>query len=96
VAAFAGLRSPATVTPGEAGEKRFRFEARERLRQLVSSSAEVEAFLNDRLRELMGQPGDPASFSSLEKLLAEQFYVLSYWQNVNEEINYRRFFTLQT
>jgi len=23
----------------------------------------------------MGQPGDPASFSSLEKLLAEQFYV---------------------
>src|SRR5258708_9551240 len=94
VAAFAGLRSPATVTPGEAGEKRFRFEARERLRQLVSSSAEVEAFLNDRLRELMGQPGDPASFSSLEKLLAEQFYVLSYWQNVNEEINYRRFFTI--
>jgi (1->4)-alpha-D-glucan 1-alpha-D-glucosylmutase len=82
------------VTPGEAGEKRFRFEARERLRQLVSSSAEVEAFLNDRLRELMGQPGDPASFSSLEKLLAEQFYVLSYWQNVNEEINYRRFFTI--
>jgi (1->4)-alpha-D-glucan 1-alpha-D-glucosylmutase len=94
VAAFAGLRSPATVTPGEAVEKRFRFEARERLRQLVSSSAEVEAFLNDRLRELMGQPGDPASFSSLEKLLAEQFYVLSYWQNVNEEINYRRFFTI--
>src|SRR5258707_1299401 len=94
VAAFAGLRSPATVTPGEAGERRFRFEARERLRQLVSSSAEVEAFLNDRLRELMGQPGDPASFSSLEKLLAEQFYVLSYWQNVNEEINYRRFFTI--
>ena len=94
VAAFAGLRSPATVTPGEAGEKRFRFEARERLRQLVSSSAEVEAFLNDRLRDLMGQPGDPASFSSLEKLLAEQFYVLSYWQNVNEEINYRRFFTI--
>src|SRR5258706_15143220 len=94
VAAFAGLRSPATVTPGEAGEKRFRFEARERLRQLVSSSAEVEAFLNDRLRDLMGQPGDPASFSSLEKLLAEQFYVLSYWQNVNEEINYRRLFTI--
>jgi (1->4)-alpha-D-glucan 1-alpha-D-glucosylmutase len=94
VAAFAGLRSSATAPPGEAGEKRFRFEARERLRQLVNSSAEVEAVLNDRLRELMGQPGDPASFSSLEKLLAEQFYVLSYWQNVNEEINYRRFFTI--
>jgi (1->4)-alpha-D-glucan 1-alpha-D-glucosylmutase len=94
VAAFAGLRSSAASDPGEAGEKRLRFEARERLRQLVSASPEVEAFLNDRLRDLMGQPGDPASFSSLEKLLAEQFYVLSYWQNVNEEINYRRFFTI--
>jgi len=94
VAAFAGLRSPASVDTGQAGEKRFRFEARERLRQLVSSSPEVEAFLNERLRDLMGQPNDPASFSSLEKLLAEQFYVLSYWQNVNEEINYRRFFTI--
>jgi (1->4)-alpha-D-glucan 1-alpha-D-glucosylmutase len=94
VAAFAALRSPPNVSPGEAGEKRFRFEARERLQQLVSSSADVEAFLNDRLRDLMGQPNDPASFSPLEKLLAEQFYVLSYWQNVNEEINYRRFFTI--
>ena len=94
VAAFAGLRSPAAVSPGEAGEKRFRFEARERLRQLVTSSPEIEAFLNERLRDLMGQTNDPASFSPLEKLLAEQFYVLSYWQNVNEEINYRRFFTI--
>ena len=94
VAAFAGLRSPATVNPGEAGEKRLRLEARERLRQLVSTSPEVEAFLNDRLRDLMGQVNDPASFSALERLLAEQFYVLSYWQNVNEEINYRRFFTI--
>jgi (1->4)-alpha-D-glucan 1-alpha-D-glucosylmutase len=94
VAAFAGLRSPAAVNAGEVSEKRLRFEARERLRQLVSTSPEVEAFLNDRLRELMGQPGDSASFSPLEKLLAEQFYVLSYWQNVNEEINYRRFFTI--
>ncbi len=94
VAAFAGLRSPATVTPGEAGDKRSRFEARERLRQLISSSADIETFLNDRLRDLMGEPGDPASFSPLEKLLAEQSYVLSYWQNVNEEINYRRFFTI--
>ena len=94
VAAFAGLRSPAPAEPGEGGEKRLRFEARERLRHLVSSSAEVEAFLNQRLRDLMGQANDPASFSPLERLLSEQFYVLSYWQNVNEEINFRRFFTI--
>jgi (1->4)-alpha-D-glucan 1-alpha-D-glucosylmutase len=95
VAAFAALPAPAAVKPGEAGEKRLRFEGlRERLRQLVNANSEVDAFLRDRLDEFLGQRGDPASFSPLERLLAEQFYVLSYWQNVNEEINYRRFFTI--
>jgi (1->4)-alpha-D-glucan 1-alpha-D-glucosylmutase len=95
VAAFAALPSPPTVKPGETGETRLRFEAlRERLRQLVNANADVEEFLQDRLDEFIGQRGDPASFSPLERLLAEQFYVLSYWQNVNEEINYRRFFTI--
>src|SRR5712664_3745234 len=95
VAAFAALPPPAAMKPGEAGEKRLRFEAlRERLRQLINANAQVDAFLNERLRDLMGQANDPAGFSPLERLLAEQFYVLSYWQNVNEGINYRRFFTI--
>ena len=93
--AFAALPSPATVKPGEAGEKRLRFEAlRERLRHLISANASVEGFLRERLRDFAGQHDDPTSFSPMEQLLAEQFYVLSYWQNVNEEINYRRFFTI--
>jgi (1->4)-alpha-D-glucan 1-alpha-D-glucosylmutase len=95
VAAFSALPSPATVKPGEAGEKRLRFEAlRERLRQVVSDNPHVENFLRERLHEFAGQANDPASFSPMERLLTEQFYVLSYWQNVNEEINYRRFFTI--
>src|SRR5260370_3252758 len=95
VAAFAELPSPATVKAGEAGDKRLRFEdLRERLRQVVNGNADVESFLRERLIEFAGQANDPASFSPLERLLAEQFYVLSYWQNVNEEINYRRFFTI--
>ncbi|MCU1242879.1 MAG: malto-oligosyltrehalose synthase [Candidatus Acidoferrum typicum] len=94
-AAFAALPSSETVKAGEAGDKRLRFEAlRERLRQLVNSNADVEGFLHERLGEFTGRRGDPASFSPLERLLADQFYVLSYWQNVNEEINYRRFFTI--
>src|SRR6202790_2507009 len=95
VSAFAALSSSATVKPGEAGEKRLRFEAlRERLRQLANSNADIENFLRERMSEFTGHPNDPASFSPMERLLAEQFYVLSYWQNVNEEINYRRFFTI--
>jgi (1->4)-alpha-D-glucan 1-alpha-D-glucosylmutase len=95
VAAFAELPSPATVKAGEAGDKRLRFEGlRERLRQVVNGNADVESFLRERLTEFAGQANDPASFSPMERLIAEQFYVLSYWQNVNEEINYRRFFTI--
>jgi (1->4)-alpha-D-glucan 1-alpha-D-glucosylmutase len=78
-----------------AGERRLQVEAiRERLRALAASNTEVQAFLNDNLNELRGRRGDPASFSALEKLLGEQFYVLWYWQNADEEINYRRFFTI--
>jgi (1->4)-alpha-D-glucan 1-alpha-D-glucosylmutase len=95
MSAFATLSAPATVKPGEAGEKRLHFDAlRERLRQLASGNTDVESFLQTRLREFTGHANDPASFSPMERLLAEQFYVLSYWQNVNEEINYRRFFTI--
>jgi (1->4)-alpha-D-glucan 1-alpha-D-glucosylmutase len=95
VSAFSALPSPATVKPGESGEKRLHFEAqRERLRQLVNANADVDTFLQERLREFAGDANDPASFSPMERLLSEQFYVLSYWQNVNEEINYRRFFTI--
>ena len=95
VSAFSALSSARTVKPGEAGENRLRFEAlRERLRQLVNANAEVDRFLRERLSESSGHANDPASFSPMERLLADQFYVLSYWQNVNEEINYRRFFTI--
>jgi (1->4)-alpha-D-glucan 1-alpha-D-glucosylmutase len=95
VSAFSALPSAATAKPGEAGEKRLLFEAqRERLRQLVIANPDVDTFLRERLREFAGNADDPASFSPMERLLSEQFYILSYWQNVNEEINYRRFFTI--
>ena len=95
VAAFAGLSANAPGKTGEASERRSRFEAlRERLRTVVNGNAEVEKSLRDAARDFCGKKNDPASFSSLEQLLVEQFYVLSYWQNVNEEINYRRFFTI--
>ena len=36
----------------------------------------------------------PAVFGFLQRLLAEQNYKLAFWQNLNESINYRRFFTI--
>ena len=46
------------------------------------------------MRYFNGKENDPNSFSNLQRLLGEQYYVLTYWQNVNEIINYRRFFTI--
>ena len=77
------------------GEKRLRFEAaRDRMKLLIAAHAEVRTLIDSILSQLNGDPSDPASFSQLERILAEQNYWLAYWQEVNEGINYRRFFAI--
>jgi (1->4)-alpha-D-glucan 1-alpha-D-glucosylmutase len=57
---------------------------------------------NETIRELFdanvlafnGEVGKPESFNLLDELLGEQFYRLSFWKVGAEEINYRRFFTV--
>ncbi|MFZ0735243.1 MAG: malto-oligosyltrehalose synthase [Candidatus Sulfotelmatobacter sp.] len=78
-----------------APEQRLRFEsARDRLRALINSSPEVAKQVEENVAEINGKEGDPASFGLLQRLLAEQNYKLAFWQNLNESINYRRFFTI--
>ena len=87
----AGDRRTADTT----ADRRLRFEAsRDRLRALVSSSQEVADLVAENVSEINGKEGDPASFGLLQRLLAEQNYKLAFWQNLNESINYRRFFTI--
>jgi (1->4)-alpha-D-glucan 1-alpha-D-glucosylmutase len=95
VAAFSAVAEGEGDKTDIAGSRRLQFEAaRERFRQLIAGSAYVDTFLQQNLNDFNGQKGNPASFSLLERLLDEQYYVLAYWQNVNVEINYRRFFTI--
>ncbi len=76
-------------------DRRFRFgSARDRLSTLLKSSPEVAAFVDENIRVMNGTEGDPASFGFLQQILADQNYKLSFWQNLNESINYRRFFTI--
>lgn len=94
-AAFTSFSTPAPTSPAEIARRRPLLESlRERLRQLVSANTQIDSWLRERLHEFEGHEGDASSFSPMELLLSEQFYVLSYWQNVNEEINYRRFFAI--
>ncbi|GAT33902.1 (1-_4)-alpha-D-glucan 1-alpha-D-glucosylmutase [Terrimicrobium sacchariphilum] len=48
------------------------------------------------LKSFAGTKGDPASFDALHELLEGQYYRLSYWRVAAEEINYRRFFDINT
>jgi (1->4)-alpha-D-glucan 1-alpha-D-glucosylmutase len=94
-AAAAALADSAAPTRDAGAERRQRFESlRQRLRQLMAQDAKIGEFISQNLGGLEGQPKEPSSFSSLESILAQQHYLLAYWQNVNEEINYRRFFTI--
>jgi (1->4)-alpha-D-glucan 1-alpha-D-glucosylmutase len=96
IVAALSLISDRDTTPIEsASDKRVRFESiRERLRQLAAGSKEVTQFIQENLADFNGKEADPASFANLQRLLGEQYYVLTFWQNVNETINYRRFFTI--
>ncbi len=67
---------------------------RERLALLASGRPAVAAVIESNLKEFNGALGDPASFALLEQLLNQQHYLLAYWQDPNEGINYRRFFTI--
>jgi (1->4)-alpha-D-glucan 1-alpha-D-glucosylmutase len=78
-----------------AADRRLRFESsRDRLRSLMTSSQEVARFVEENVSEINGKEGDAGSFGFLQRLLAEQNYKLAFWQNLNESINYRRFFTI--
>ncbi len=96
IVAALSVISDRDTTPVESpSDKRVRFESiRERLRQLATGSTEVTQFIQENVADFNGKESDPSNFANLQRLLGEQYYVLAFWQNVNETINYRRFFTI--
>jgi len=95
LASLAALPERQSLPAEAAGERRLMAVAiKERLRGLSDSNPNVSAFINENLRTFHGTKGDTASFRLMDGLLSEQAYVLAFWQNPNEVINYRRFFTI--
>ena len=62
--------------------------------ETYTQNSNVEQFIQNNLKEFNGEVGKPESFDLLDKLLSQQFYRLSFWKVGAEEINYRRFFTV--
>jgi (1->4)-alpha-D-glucan 1-alpha-D-glucosylmutase len=84
--------------PDDAIEVRFREQVvtRHRLAGLCERSDAVREAIERAVAELNGDPGDPRSFDPLDHLLSMQAFRLSYWRVAAEEINYRRFFAINT
>jgi (1->4)-alpha-D-glucan 1-alpha-D-glucosylmutase len=51
---------------------------------------------DEELARLNGLPGQPQTFDALHELLEAQAYRLAYWRTAAHEINYRRFFDVNT
>lgn len=67
-----------------------------RMRRLVAECPEVADAIAESVEDLNGRVGEARSFDRLEELLGEQGYRLSFWRVATDEINYRRFFDINS
>ncbi|MBA2605218.1 MAG: malto-oligosyltrehalose synthase [Acidobacteria bacterium] len=70
--------------------------ARGRLSRLASECQPIREAIEEAVARTNGDPGRPESFDALHELLEAQAYRLSYWRTASHEINYRRFFDINT
>ena len=62
--------------------------------ELYQSNRDIRDFIDANILVFNGDGRGPDSLISLNNLLGEQFYRLAYWKVATEELNYRRFFTI--
>ncbi len=62
--------------------------------ELYRDNPEIKKFIDDNIEYFNGEPGKPESFNPLDFLLRNQNFRLSFWKVGAEELNYRRFFTV--
>jgi (1->4)-alpha-D-glucan 1-alpha-D-glucosylmutase len=87
-----------TETDTEKISERYREKEiiKKRLRDLYQKSPEIKTFLDENIRIFNGNKGDHSSFDLLDELLSQQAYRLSFWRVATEEINFRRFFDINS
>ncbi|UVF21082.1 malto-oligosyltrehalose synthase [Microvirga terrae] len=66
------------------------------LAQAVGASPRLKKAIESAVAAVNGVPGQPESFNTLHRLLEAQAYRLSYWRVASSDINYRRFFDINT
>lgn len=61
---------------------------------LYSKNKKIKRFIDGNIKAFNGEQGRSESFNLLDNLLSDQLFRLSFWKVATEEVNYRRFFTI--
>ncbi len=79
-------------------EERYREKEiiKKRLNEIYVNDPAIREFIDKNVTIFNGTAGEPKSFDLLHNLCSKQIYRLSYWQVATEEINYRRFFDINS
>lgn len=97
LAAFAALPARDDDARGRRGLRRAlvpRLQAA--LRALVAQHAAVRDWVEACVATYAGRPGEASSFDELDALIQRQAWRAAYWRVAGDEINYRRFFDVNT
>jgi (1->4)-alpha-D-glucan 1-alpha-D-glucosylmutase len=75
---------------------RVKEAGKQALAQLYANDHTVADAIEAGVRSLAGHPDEPTSFDALHELLETQAYRLAYWRVASDDINYRRFFDVNS
>lgn len=76
--------------------RRPRNELKAQLAMAYDADEGVRAAIAAQLELINGKDGDPRSRDRLDGILSEQHYRLAHWKTGAHEVNYRRFFAIDT
>lgn len=62
--------------------------------ELYQTNQQIKEYIDQNIIAFNGDPQSISSFNLMDDMLSEQRFRLSFWKFANEEINYRRFFTI--
>ncbi len=97
ISSLQNLPLSSETDPGKVAEaQREKEVARARLLRICADAPPICDAVEQAVSRFNGTPGTPASFDELHDLLEGQAYRLSYWRTASHEINYRRFFDVNT
>ena len=97
ITALQNMPTRREIDPAKMEERRREKEvAKRRVAHHCEKNTRIRAHLEENVRIFNGTPGKPRTFDLLDKLLAAQAYRLAHWRVSSEEINYRRFFDINS